>query len=102
MERGGSEGAFLNNVVDSEDRNTGMAHLSKNNIISLSSEGGENENKNPCNMVNILRTPKRKKVSAVSELVSVFSGANANQPGFGNSESPAKKRRLWGQGGQGH
>ena len=100
MERGGSEGAFLNNVVDSEDRNTGMAHLSKNNIISLSSEGGEN--KNPCNMVNILRTPKRKKVSAVSELVSVFSGANANQPGFGNSESPAKRRRLWGQGGQGH
>ena len=99
MERGGGEGAFMNNVEGSDDRNTGTAQVNMN-IISLSSEGGES--KNPCNIINIMRTPKRKKASAVSELVSKFSGASANQPGFGNSESPAKRRRLWGQGGQGH
>ena len=97
MERGGGEGAFLNIVDNSNDRNTGVAHR---NIISLSSEGGEN--KNPCNISDIMQTPKRKKASAVSELVSKFSGASTNQPGLEISESPAKRRRLWGQGGQGH
>ena len=95
MERGGGEGAFLNDVVSPDDRNTGLANLGN---FSLSNKGKHNNIKNPHTNSDISRTPKRKKASTVSELVSVFSGANNTQPG----ESPAKRMRVRGQGGQGH
>ena len=105
IERGSSEGASKNIIGDSDDRNIGV---SRENLISLSSsqvqknnfEGGEA--KNTFNCTDIVGTPKRKKASAVSELVFKFSGASTIQPGLDMSESPAKRRRVWGQGGQGH
>ena len=66
---------------------------------------GENETLSTFNNIEIVRTPKRKmKVSvSVASLISDFSAGSGNLPGTeGNSESPAKRRRLWGQGGQGH
>ena len=57
------------------------------------------------NNIEVLRTPKRKlkSSSAVADLVNNFSAVTSILPGTeGNSESPAKRRRLWGQGGQGH
>ena len=53
------------------------------------------------NNIEIMRTPKRK--SAVANLISDFVANTSILPGTeGTSESPAKRRRLWGQGGQGH
>ena len=59
----------------------------------------------PFNNIEVIRTPKRKlkSTSAVANLISDFSAITSSLPGTGgNSESPAKRRRLWGQGGQGH
>ena len=82
--------------------------VSRESLISLTSsqvqknnfEGGKD--KISFNNIDIVRTPKRKKASAVSKLVYKFSGASTNQPGLDMSENPAKRRRVWGQGGQGH
>ena len=82
--------------------------VSRESLISLTSsqvqknnfEGGKD--KISFNNIDIVRTPKRKKASAVSKLVYKFSGASTNQPGLDMSKSPAKRRRVWGQGGQGH
>ena len=60
---------------------------------------GEKENEKTFNNINIVKTPKRKKANTVSKLVCKFSGNSENLP---EGESPAKRRRLWGQGGQGH
>jgi hypothetical protein len=57
------------------------------------------ENGKTFNNIIVVKTPKRKKQNTVSKLVCKFSGGTKNLP---EGESPAKRRRLWGQGGQGH
>jgi hypothetical protein len=52
------------------------------------------------NSIPVTRTPKRKSdncFNSVSNLISKYSDGTNNQTRI---ESPAKKRRLWGQGGQ--
>ena len=52
------------------------------------------------NSIPVIRTPKRKSdnFNSVSNLISKYSDGTTNLPRI---ESPAKRRRLWGQGGQG-
>ena len=105
LKRGGTEGASKNIICDEDDRSIGLSQIktfpSSNGQLDNCEGGGENSTFNNIN-IDIIRTPKRKKASAVSKLVCRFSGANSKLPGVDDSESPAKRRRLWGQGGQGH
>ena len=107
LKRGGTEGASKNNICDEDDRSIGLSQIktktfpSSNGQLDNCEGGGENSTFNNIK-IDIIRTPKRKKASAVSKLVCRFSGANSKLPGVDDSESPAKRRRLWGQGGQGH
>ena len=50
--------------------------------------------------IPVTRTPKRKSdnYNSVSNLICKYSDGTTNLPGV---ESPAKRRRLWGRGGQG-
>ena len=78
------------------------------NLQSLSARDEIRGENSTFNNITILRTPKRKKSESipkqtnkqtVSRLVSKFSSATFSMPGGGGSdESPAKRRRLWGQG----
>ena len=72
----------------------------QNTRSSLSSSRDEirGENAKTFNNIDIVKTPKRKKESTVSKLVCKFSGGMEELPA---GESPAKRRRLWGGGGQG-
>ena len=55
------------------------------------------------NNISIIKTPKRKSDSSVAILIGNFSANTCELPeGRLCSESPAKRRRLWGHGGQGH
>ena len=82
-----------------------MKHtFSKSSTHAKSDIQGENEPLS-FNNIEVIRTPKRKlkSPSAVANLINNFSAIINKLPGTdGNSESPAKRRRLWGQGGQGH
>ena len=90
-------------VCDSNRQNVLVQNLQsiQNTRSSLSSSRDElrGENAKTFNNIDIVKTPKRKKESTVSKLVCKFSGGTENLPA---GESPAKRRRLWGQGGQGH
>ena len=85
------------------------AHLDNKHYLLLLTHAksdiqGENEPLS-FNNIEVIRTPKRKlkSPSAVANLINNFSAIINKLPGTdGNSESPAKRRRLWGQGGQGH
>ena len=57
------------------------------------------ENNILINSIPVIRTPKRKSdnFNSVSNLISKYSDGTTNLPRI---ESPAKRRRLWGQGGQ--
>ena len=82
--------------------------LNLHNLQSLSARDEIRGENSTFNNITILRKPKRKKSESipkqtnkqtVSRLVSKFSGATCSMPGCGGSdESPAKRRRLWGQG----
>ena len=90
----------MNNMYDEDDRSIGLSEpssysTSNSNVPFAKSEGrGE---KSTFNNIEIIRTPKRKKVaSAISKLVCRFSGDASNRPVFDDSESPAKRRKVWG------
>ena len=91
----------MNNIYDEDDRSIGLSQIktktfpSSNGQLDNCEGGGESST---FNNIDIIRTPKRKKASAVSKLVCRFSGASSKLPGVDDSESPAKRRRLWGQG----
>ena len=77
----------------------GNREVTYNSNVQFTSSEGRGE-KSTFNNIEIIRTPKRKKVaSAISKLVCRFSGDASNRPVFDDSESPAKRRRVWGQGG---
>jgi hypothetical protein len=87
-------------VSDSDRENVQKQNI-QNIRSSLPSSRDEfrGENTKTFNNIDIvIKTPKRKKESTVSKLVCKFSGGTQNLPA---GESPAKRRRLWGQGGQG-
>ena len=89
-------------VSDSDRQNVQKLQNIQNIRSSLPSSRDEfrGENTKTFNNIDIvIKTPKRKKESTVSKLVCKFSGGTQNLPA---GESPAKRRRLWGQGGQGH
>ena len=68
------------------------------NSILLPARNEIREENDTFNNITIIRTPKRKneRESTVSRLVGIFSNNTCNLPNGG--ESPAKRRRLWGQG----
>jgi hypothetical protein len=73
----------------------------ENTVHARNKFRGENNTFN--NIELIIKTPKRKKENTVAKLVCRFSDSACNLPGVEFcDESPAKRRRLWGQGGQGH
>ena len=88
-------------VSDSDRQNVQKLQNIQNIRSSLPSSRDEfrGENAKTFNNINIIKTPKCKKESTVSKLVCKFCGGTQNLPA---GESPAKRRRLWGQGGQGH
>ena len=87
-------------VCDSDRQNVQKLQSIQNTRSSLSSSRDElrGENAKTFNNIDIVKTPKRKKESTVSKLVCKFSGGTEDLPA---GESPAKRRRLWGGGGQG-
>jgi hypothetical protein len=97
----------------SDEQNLNISNFSKFTNISNLQDGvparntvhGENQQ---FNNIEIIKTPQKRKLvydSTVAKLVCRFSGDTSNLPGASednNTESPAKRRRVWGQRGQGH
>ena len=92
------EGVYLNDENGSD--RISFSKTLKNTLPARDEIRGENQT---FNNIEIVKTPKRKNEHTVSKLVHKFSASACNLPGVDISgESPAKRRRLWGQGGQGH
>ena len=92
------EGVYLNDENGSD--RISFSKTLKNTLPARDEIRGENQT---FNNIEIVKTPKRKNERTVSKLVHKFSASACNLTGVdGSSESPAKRRRIWGQGGQGH
>ena len=99
------EGAPLEHDIDSDSySSSSFRNLSTKNFISARDKfRGEKCENESFNNISIIKTPKRKSDSSVAVLIGNFSANSCELPeGRLCIESPAKRRRLWGRGGQGH
>ena len=104
-------GSVKEGVSDEHDLNfsnfSNFSNLSdlQDGVTARNTVHGENQQ---FNNIDIIKTPQKRKLvydSTVAKLVCRFSGETSNLPGASadnNIESPAKRRRVWGQRGQGH